>query len=236
VAAAVLALLGAAAPVGEQDRVRWLGAMRHIAVHAPPTAASDSPLLVVLGDPGRSARYALDSWREIAEREGFVVAAVSSENAGVWSPTQDGPGFLRAVVQRVASRHEIDRRRVYLFGAGVGGGFALSMAVLQPRFFAAVASFGGEMQPGGLREGDRLERALPVGVYFSKRAPQFDVDALRQTAAALRRAGAEVELEKLDIGPDFERKGRKVAGRIWATLSSHAMSEEPRYRSTPYGG
>ena len=234
VAAAVSTLLGAAEPVGEQDRVRWLGEMRHIAVLAPSTAASGAPLLLVLGDPGRSARYALESWRELAEREGFVVAAVSSADAGVWRIPQDGPGLLRAVVQRMSSRHQIDPRRVYLFGAGVGGGFALLMAVLQPQYFAAVASFGGEPQPGLLGVA-QLSRALPVRIYFSKRTPQFDVDALQQAATALRESGAEVEVERLDVGPAFERQGHKAAGRIWAALSSHALSEGPRYRSTPYG-
>lgn len=234
VAAAALSVLGAAAPAGEQDRLRWLGEMRNISVFAPPTAASGSPLLLVLGEPGRSARYALDSWRELAEREGFIVAAVSSEAAGAWRAPQDGPGLLRAVVQRVASRRRIDPRRVYLFGAGMGGGFALSMAVLQPRYFAAVASFGGGMQLGPLISSDPLDRRLPARIYFSKRTPQFDVDALEQTAAALRQSGAEVEVQRVDIGPDFERQGRKVAGRIWKALSSQAVNEEPRYRSTRY--
>ena len=233
VAAAFVVLSGAAAP-GEQDRVRWQGKMRHIAVHAPATAASGSPLLIVLGDPGRSARYALDSWREVADREGFVVVAVSSEKGGIWHAPQDGPGLLRAVVQRMKSRRALDPRRIYLFGAGVGGGFALSMAVLQPRYFAAVASFGGEPRSDVRSSGDRLGRALPVHIYFSKRTPQFDVDALRLTAELLRESGAEVEVKQLDVAPDFERKGRKVAGKIWAALSPHALSEEPRYRSTPY--
>ncbi len=233
-AAGVLILLGAAAPAGEQDRLRWLGEMRHIAVYVPPMAPSGSPLLLVMSDPGRSARYALDSWRELAEREGLVVAAVSSERPGIWRVPQDGPGFLRAVVQRVRARRAIDPRRVYLFGTGVGGGFALSMGLLQPHYFAAVASFGGDLEPGTLIEVDRLERPLPVHIYFSKRTPQFPVDALRQTAVAMRETGAEVEVERLDVGPDFERRGRKVAGRIWADLAAHALSEAPRYRSTRY--
>ena len=236
-AATVLVLVGAAAapPAGEQERVRWLGAIRHIAVYAPSTAAGGSPLLVVLGNPGRGARYALNNWRELAERDGLVVAAVSSAEPGLWRSPQDGPGFLRAVVQRVGSRHEIDSRRVYLFGAGPGGGFALSMAVLQPRFFTAVASLDGDLLPGSLSAVDRLERALPVRLYLGKRAPRLDVEALQQTAEALREAGADVELEQLGVGPDFERRGRKAAERIWAALKPHSMSEEPRYRSTPYG-
>ena len=140
-AAGVLILLGAAAPAGEQDRLRWLGEMRHIAVYVPPTAPSGSALLLVMSDPRRGARYALGSWRELAEREGVVLAAVSSEQPGVWRVPQDGPGFLRAVVQRVSTRRAIDPRRVYLFGTGVGGRFALSMGLLQPHYFAAVASY-----------------------------------------------------------------------------------------------
>ena len=188
----------------------------------------------MLGEPGRSDRYALNSWRELAERKGFVVAAVSSHLMETWRVPQDGPGYLRAVVQKVASRRRIDPRRVYLFGAGTGGRFALSMALLQPRYFAAVASFGGGMDTGPLISTDPLDRTLPARIYYSKRTPKFDVDALGQAAAALRQLGAEVELQRLDVGPNFERQGSKVAGRIWEALSSQAVNEEPRYRSTRY--
>ena len=220
------------AVAGEQDRVRWQGEMRNIAVYAPATAAATAPLLVVLGQPGRSARYALDSWRETADLEGFVVAAVSSLRPDAWHAPQDGPGLLRAVVQRVKARHGIDPRRVYLFGAGAGGGFALTMAAMQPHYFAAVACFGGSSQT--TLPGSELDRALPVRVFFSKRMFEFDVDDLRRVAAELEEAGADVEVERLNISTDFERRGRKVAGHIWKALEKHALSESPRYRSTPF--
>ena len=235
VVAAIAVLSGTAELAAEQDRVRWQGRMRHIAVHAPNSAPSGAALLLTLGDPGRSARYALDSWRELADQKGFVVAAVSSQDPGGWRSPLDGPGLLRAVVQQMKTRHQIDPHRVYLFGSGAGGGFVLSIGALQPSYFAAVASFGGEPQLGAL-SAYQLDRALPVRVYFPKRMPQFEVDALVEAASALRGSGAEVEVERLDVGPDFERRGRKVAARIWAALSSHALSEPPRYRSTPYGG
>ena len=207
--------------------------MRNIAVFAPATAGNGAPLLLTLGGPGRSARYALDSWRELADQEGFVVAAVSSASVGSWAMPQDGPGFLRAVVQHLQKRHQIDPRRVYLFGAGIGGGFALSMAALQPRYFAAVGSFGGQPRLTALGI-EQIARALPVRVFISKRMPQFDADELRQQVAMLGEAGADVEVKAVDTGPDFERKGRKVAGRIWQALSGHVLSEPPRYESSPF--
>ena len=233
-AVAALPLVAATPPAGEQDRVRWQGAMHNIAVYRPATAGSGSPLLLAIGDPGRNAAYALDSWRDVADSEGFVVAAVSSKRPDAWTVAQDGPGLLRAVVQQVRSRHGIDTRRVYLFGAGVGGGFALSVATMQPRYFAAVASFGGDPRISDLSRREPLERKLPMSIFYSKRMPQFDVEALEQAAAALADLGAEVEVSRLDVGPDFERKGRKVAGRIWRALSPQALAEGPRYEPTPF--
>lgn len=235
-AAAAVLLLGAASPADEQERVRWQGTMRYIAVHAPAGAPSGAPLLIAMGDPGRSARYALNSWRELADREGFVVAAISSDKAGLWQTPQDGPGFLRAVVRQMKTGHEIDARRVYLFGSGAGGGFALLMGILQPRYFTAVASFGGQPPSGALGGRQPLQRALPVNIYFSKRTPQFDAEALQEAATLLGESGAQVQVQRLDVGPNFERQGRKAAARIWAALSSHVLSDEPRYRSGPYGG
>ncbi len=233
-ALAALVLLAGSARADEQDRVRWLGEMRNIAVHTPPAAGGELPLLLVLGDPGRAARYALKSWREVADREGFVVAALGSHDPGQWRAPQDGPGFLRAVVRHVKSSHSIDPRRMYLFGYGVGGGFALGLGVLQPRYFAAVAGFGGDPQLQTLNLAEPLDRALPMRIFYSKRELQFDVDALLAAAADLRELGAEVEVAKLDVGTDFERKGDKVAGRIWKALSSQTLSEPARYRSTRY--
>ena len=61
------------------------------------------------------------------------------------------------------------------------------------------------------------------------------MQALQRTAEALRELGADAEVEQLAVGPDFERRGRKAAERIWAALKLHAMSEEPRYLTSPYG-
>ena len=232
-AAAALALACPSAEAAEQDRVRWLGEMRTIAVHAPP-AAGELPLLLVLGEPGRAARYALNAWREVADREGFVVASVASQEPHQWRAPHDGPGLLRAVVRQVSRSHSIDPRRTYLFGYGFASGFAIAMAVLQPRYFAAVGCFGGNPQLEGLSQHEPPDRALPVRIFFSKRELQFDVEALEEGAAYLREIGAEVEVAQLGVGTDFERRGAKVAGRIWAALSSHTLSEPGRYRSTPY--
>lgn len=237
-ATALVACLGglaAAAPVGEHEQVRWLGDMRHVALLEPVTATGEAPLLLVLAEPGRAARYALESWRETAERQGLVVAAVSAHTPGAWSLAQDGPGLMRAVVQRIARRRTIDARRVYLFGAGTGGVFALSVAALQPRYFAAVGSFGGgESAPDALIPGEPLARSLPMRIYYSKKAPRHEIEALERTGGDLRRAGADVRVERLGAGPDFRRGGGRVAGAIWAALAEHALGEDPRYQPSRY--
>ena len=234
VAATLPALLAASAHAADQERVRWLGEMRQIAFYAPMTATGRAPLLLVLGEPGRSARYALNSWRAAAERHGFIVASVSSQNGRQWRAPQDGPGLLRAVVQKVASLRAVDKRRLYLFGSNSGSGFALAMGALQPRYFAAVAGFDGHVIAGALSGVERFERPLPVFIFHSKRYLQFDVEALERTAADLRALGAEATLEKLPVGPDFERKGAGAAGRIWGALSEHVLDEAPRYSSTQF--
>ena len=232
VAVTVPALLAAAPPASEQERVRWLGEMRHVALYSPPTTGGQAPLLLVLGEPGGGARYALDNWRSLAEREGFIVASVSSRDKRQWRSPHDSPGLLRAVVQKIASRHSVDRRRVYLFGSGTASGFALALATLQPRYFAAVAGFDGNIMRGSLDPSRQLERELPMLIYHSKRYPQFEVDALQATAKTLRGVGARVTVEKLPVVGGFERKGIKTANLVWQALSAHSLDEDPRYTTT----
>ncbi len=227
--AAALLLLGAAAPVGEPERIRYRGSMRNIAVLAPATAGGAAPLVLALGEPDRSARYYLNGWREVAEREGLIVAAISPAEPTAWRSATDGSDFLRAVVRQVASRRKVDARRVYLFGVGTGGSFALAMALQQPAYFAAVASFGGDLRSHDLIAVGQLERPLPVGLFVAKRDQRMGVEAMELTAGVLRQSGAVVDVEKLSVNPNFERKGRGAAEHIWEALKSHSLSEAPRF-------
>ncbi len=229
---AVSASVTAAAEEYEQDRIRWLGVSRHIAVLAGrPADAGEggAPLMLVLGEPGRSARYALDSWRPTTEREPLIVAAVSSAATDAWRLAPDGPEFLRTVVERVAAGHVVDRRRLYLFGSGSGGDFAVRVALLQPEYFAAVASFGGYLTRGGAGPIGGLERPIPIFLFRALADPRVGSGDLAESADWMRQAGAAVVVEELKAPVGFERRGRRTAERIWSALASHRLATTPRF-------
>ena len=86
------------------------------------------------------------------------------------------------------------------------------MAVLQPKYFAAAGSFGGDPRLEALDRPGPLARALPMRIYYSKRMLQFDVEALQRAAADLRGLGADVEAARLDVGSRL-RAARRQGGR-----------------------
>ncbi len=235
VALAAWVTVAAAAPREPvQDRIRWMGSVRPLAVYLPAAARAPAPLLLVLGPVGRSPRYAIESWRRLADGEGFIVAATAPEGRNAWTMPRDGPGFLRAVIERLAGRYEIDRRRVILFGDDAGGGFALFMGLMQPRYFAAAASFGSDLPRGALSVVGDVERPIPLYLYRGKRDPRLSLDELQRTADLLRGIGAAVEVAELrGLKADFEERGHKVAAQIWAALGRHGLDDEPRYRRLP---
>lgn len=233
--APVAARDGERAPV--EERIRWLGVMRTVAVYAPQTAPESLPVLLVLGPSGRSARYAIDSWRQVADEEGVLVAALAPEAQESWRVPRDGPALLRAIVDRLARRHALDRRRVVLFGDGAGGSFALLAGLMQPEYFAAAASFSGDLEPHLRAVAERAARPLPVYLYRGARCSRLSLAELERTAGWLEEAGLPARAAELPgLGCDFEKRGRRAAAGIWNELSRHRLEGEPRYAPLPIEG
>jgi polyhydroxybutyrate depolymerase len=69
------------------------------------------------------------------------------------------------VVETVASRHPINRRRVYLFGYSGGGHFALQMAVAEAEYFAGAAVYAGALRGELTNLVSLARRKIPIALY-----------------------------------------------------------------------
>jgi polyhydroxybutyrate depolymerase len=170
VAAALAALMLAAPqamawPPGLHEvRLTHGGQVRSALVHVPARAApGPAPLVLALHGGGGHAAHMAEDGRygliSAAEREGFVVAfpngfsrlprgRLATWNAGACCGAardggSDDVGFLRALVEHVATRHAIDRRRVVATGMSNGGMMAYRLACEAADLVAGIVPVAG---------------------------------------------------------------------------------------------
>jgi poly(hydroxyalkanoate) depolymerase family esterase len=155
VAALGLTLPGHAVP-GEMIAGSHLGLAYKL--HVPPQAeASRRPLVVMLhGCTQDPDEFALSTrMNDLADREGFLVLYPAqsplTNPRRCWNwflPGHQGrgqgePGAIAALVEAIALRHAVDRRRIYVAGLSAGGGMAAILAATYPDVFAAATIVAG---------------------------------------------------------------------------------------------
>lgn len=153
--------------------LRHDGRNRSYLIHVPPGATGALP--VVLGFHGGGGHAAnFQSYAEldrVADRERFLVVYPNGTgpiagrlltwNAGdgccgyALNNTVDDVGFVVAVVNDLATRITVDRRRIYATGHSNGGIFSHRLAAERPDLVAAIAPVAGALD---------LARFAPAGV------------------------------------------------------------------------
>src|SRR5262249_7820110 len=135
----------------------------------------------------------------LADQEGIILAAPDSLQIEAWHLDKDGPDFLRAVVDDVAQREKIDGRRVYLFGQSGGAVYALTLAMLESNYFAAVAIHAGAWRERGeFQVMDYAKRRIPLKIIIGDRDEFFSISSVRQTQSALSDAGFPIDVSVLE--------------------------------------
>src|ERR1035437_9565166 len=116
------------------------GTTRTFYYYVPDGLKDNAPLAIVLhGAQGNGNNLAEGwGWDSIANREKIVVATPSS-NGQYWDlgGTSD-VDFVRAVIDEMATRFNIDRNRVYATGWSMGGMLSYYLACLIPDKIAAI--------------------------------------------------------------------------------------------------
>jgi predicted esterase len=51
---------------------------------------------VLLHGSGRNGLSLVEKWKDLASKEGIILAGPDAANPNVWSPSEDGPDFLRS--------------------------------------------------------------------------------------------------------------------------------------------
>jgi poly(3-hydroxybutyrate) depolymerase len=209
------------------------GKTRAYYLYVPATvkASSPAPLIVMLHGSGRVGMSLVEKWKDLAKKEGFIITGPDSSNTQGWGSPQDGPDFLRDLVEELKTKYPINPRRVYLFGHSAGASFALEMSLMESQYFAATAIHAGALPRDDDDLIDSAKRKIPIFIQVGDRDPGLPVEVVRATRDALNAKGFAVELTELpnhdhwyyDLAPKINRTA-------WDFLKKYELESDPIYR------
>lgn len=232
---AVLFLLAAAADAAPQIEKKTLTSRnreRVYSLYVPSGVSAErpAPLLVVLHGAGGEGKVMVEQWKDLAEREGIVLAGPDSLEAPRWASPQDGPLFLHDVVEKIRAEHPIDPRRVYLFGHSAGAVFGLQMAALESEYFAAAAFHAGFISASYYSIFDFASRKIPIALYIGTKDPLFPLAGARAMADALKAKGFPFTLTEIaGHKHDYPSRSEEINAQAWEFLASRKLPGEAKY-------
>ena len=209
------------------------GKTRAFYLYVPSTVktSSPAPLIVTLHGSGRIGMSLVEKWKDLAKKEGVIIAGPDSTDTRGWGSPQDGPDFLRDLVEELKTKYPINPRRVYLFGHSAGASFALEMSLMESQYFAATAIHAGALP----REDDDLiesaKRKIPIFIQVGDSDQSFPLKVVRATRDELNAKGFAVELTELP-GHDhwYYDLAPKINLSAWEFLKKHELENDPIYR------
>jgi len=192
---------------------------------------SPAPLIVMLHGSGRVGMSLVEKWKDLAKKEGFIIAGPDSLDTRVWEMPQDGPDFLRDLIEELKAKYPINPRRVYLFGHSGGAIFSLEMSLMESQYFAATAIHAGALPPDDRDLIDSAKRKIPIFIQVGDSDQSFPLKVVRATRDALNAKGFAVELTEIP-GHDhwYYDLAPKINLKAWEFLKSHELESDPVYR------
>jgi predicted peptidase len=119
----------------------------------------------------------------------FVLVSPQSPVRG-WNPDT-----LNALLEEAIRKYRVDKDRVYLTGASMGGSGTWALAAAHPERFAAIAPVCGSGNPA---DAPKLAR-LPIWVFQGAKDPVVRLARVQEMVEAVKAAGGSV---KFTVYPD----------------------------------
>jgi predicted esterase len=209
------------------------GKTRVYYLYVPSTiqATSPTPLVVMLHGSGRTGNSLVEKWKDFAKKESFIIAGPDSSDTRGWGSPQDGPDFLRDVVEELKTKYPINPRRVYLFGHSAGASFALEMSLLESEYFAATAIHAGALTSQDISFIELAKRKIPISIQVGDSDEFVPLKLARSTRDSLNAAGFSVELIEIK-GHDhwYYDQAAKFNQTAWTFLKKYELEKDPQYR------
>ena len=232
-----IALLLAAVPSAfakddiTKELIKSNGKERAYYLYVPSTIKGPAPLIVMLHGSGRTGVTVVEKWKDYAKKENIIIVGPDATNLRGWGSPQDGPDFLRDLVEELKSKYPINPRRVYLFGHSAGASFSLHMGLMESQYFAAVAIHAGALTGQDMDVITLAKRKIPISMQVGDSDQFVPVKYCRATRDALKEAGFTVDLIEIE-GHDhwYYDKASKFNQTAWEFLKKYELDEDPKYQ------
>jgi poly(3-hydroxybutyrate) depolymerase len=209
------------------------GKTRAYYLYVPSTLKpnSSAPLLVTLHGSGRTGVTLVEKWKDLAKKEGIILAGPDSSDLRFWGSPQDGPDYLQDLVEELISKYPVNPRRVYLFGHSAGASFALQMSLLESEYFAATAIHAGALNREGMDLIELAKRKIPISIQIGDSDQFFPLKAVRSTSEALKSGGFTVDFIEI---PNHDHwyydSASKFNQTAWDFLKKYQLDADPHYQ------
>jgi poly(3-hydroxybutyrate) depolymerase len=225
-----ISTFASAAAKAEKQTLTSDGKERIYYTFVPEKLAAPAPLLLLLHGSGRDGMSQINEWKDLAAKEGLILAAPGSANSREWSMNTDGPEFLHEVVEAVRAKNSVDGKRIYIFGHSAGAVFALYMAVMESKYFAAAGVHAGAMREDFYPYLDLAQRKVPITIWVGTDDPYFSLALVKGTQGELNKHGFQAQVVEMkghdhnyyavskDLNPkilEFFRSNKLEADAAW---------------------
>ena len=189
------------------------------------------PLVVMLHGSTRTGSSLVEKWKDLAKKEGFIIAGPDATNLKGWQAPQDGPEFLHDLVEELKTKYPVNPRQVYLFGHSAGATFALEISLLESQYFAATAVHAGALMEDDKSWVELAKRKIPLFIQVGEYDEYFPVKVVRETRDLLKTSGFPIELTEIkDHDHWYYDKALKINQVAWDFLKKYTLEADPIYR------
>jgi poly(3-hydroxybutyrate) depolymerase len=209
------------------------GKTRAYYLYVPSTvkAPNLASLIVTLHGSNRTGITLVEKWKDYAKKEGIILVGPDATNLRGWGSPQDGPNFLRDLVEELKVKYPINPRRVYLFGHSAGAIFAIHMSLMESQYFAAAAVHAGALADDDKGLIDLAKRKIPISIQVGDSDPLFPVKIVRSTRDALKEKGFPVDLIEIENHDHwYYDKASKFNQTAWEFLKKYELDADPFFQ------
>lgn len=208
-----------------KDRVYYLFVPEKISPAAPVS------MIVLLHGSSRNGISLVEKWKDLAKKEGIILAGPDSQQSKSWSMADDGPDFIHEFVEMLKAKYPINPRRVYLFGHSAGAEHALYISLLESEYFAATAVHAGALGGDAHPFIDRARRKIPIAIFVGTNDEYFPLSVVRTTRDVLNDAGFKSELTEIkDHTHWYYDRASEINRSAWLFLKVQLLDREPKYQ------